>query len=110
MKRSLFYIILCCLLVYCNNDKHFEKDPQGSSTTKMLMDSFELHFKILDAAVQQHPLDTLYRCCTTSIDFMEEKTEIEPSSPGDFSGRAYFTKKDWKKWHDWYRIKYNLPN
>lgn len=97
MKQSLFCIVLCCLLVYCNNDKHSKKHQVESPTTKTLLDSFEHHFKILDSVVQQQPLDTLYRCCASSIDFMEEKTEIEPSSPGDFSGRSYFTKKDWGK-------------
>ncbi|HET9434269.1 MAG TPA: hypothetical protein VFO37_10965 [Chitinophagaceae bacterium] len=41
---------------------------------------------------------------------MEEETEIEPSSPGDFFGRAYFTKKDWEKWHNWYRSKHGSAN
>ena len=109
MKLSLFYIILCCLLVYCNNDKHSEKHAEKNPTDKTL-DSFEYHFNILDSVVQQHPLDTLYTCCTPSIDFMEEKTEIEPSSPDNFFGRRYFTKKDWEKWHNWYRNKYNTTN
>ena len=110
MKLSLFCIVLCCLLVYCNNDKHSEKHQVESPTTKTLLDSFELHFKILDSVVQQHPADTLYRCCSLSIFFMEEKTEIEASSPGDFIGRRYFTKKDWEKWYEWYRNKYNTTN
>src|SRR5829696_4403656 len=75
MKLNLFLIMPCCLLLCCNNDKPVEKHQQEVSTTKTLLDSFELHFKILDAAVQQHSLDTFYHCCTTSIDFMEEKTE-----------------------------------
>src|SRR5688572_24748597 len=99
MKQSLVCIILFWLLAYCNNDKPSEKQRQEIPTTKTLRDSFEQHFRILDSVVKHQPSVTLYRCCTTSIDFMEEKTEIEPSSPGDFSGRRYFTKKDWEKWH-----------
>src|SRR5687767_8200107 len=107
MKQSLICIILFCLLAYCNNDKPSEKQQQEIPTTKTLLDSFEHHFRILDSVVRQNPLDTLYRCCTLSMFFMEEKTEIEPSSPGDFIGRRYFTKKDWEKWHSWYRNKYD---
>ena len=118
MKLRLFCIILCCLLAYCNNDKHSGKHQQESPTAKTLLDSFKHHFKILDSIVQQHPLDTLYKCCTSSIpqcctpsiDFMDEKTEIEPSSHANFMGRLYFTKKDWEKWHEWYDKKYGKNN
>ena len=89
---------------------HSKKNHQESPRTKTLLDSFEYHFNILDSVVQQRPSDTLYMCCYSSIDFMEEKTEIEPSSPGDFFGRSYFTKKDWEKWHDWYVKKYQKDN
>jgi|SRR5215204_7121638 len=109
MKLSLPSIILCCLLVYCNNDKHPQQHQQESPNTKT-SESFEYHFRILDSVVQRHPLDTLYQCCTPSIDFMEDKTEIEPSSPDDFFGRMYFTKKDWEKWHNWHRNKLNSTN
>lgn len=110
MKLNLFYIILCCLLVYCNNDKSVEKHQQDTTAPKALLDSFEHHFKILDSVVLQNPLDTLYRCCSESTFFLELKTEIEASSPGTFFGRTYFTKRDWEKWHDWYRNKYNSGN
>lgn len=99
--------MVCCILYNCNYDydKHSD-DLQQENLEIKEVDSFKYHFNILDSVVRHQPLDTLYRCCTSSIDFMEEKTEIEPSSPGDFSGRSYFTKRDLEKWHEWYEKKY----
>lgn len=101
MKINLLCFLISCSLVYCGNQSNPNKNNEQNSEIGTV-DSFKYHFQILDSVVQRSPIDTFYHCCTQSIEFMEEKTEIEPSSPDGFFGRLYFTKIDLEKWHEWY--------
>ena len=60
------------------------------------------HFHILDSVKNSKPLDSIFRCCSPSIKFMEDKTEIQSITSGTFIGKVEFTKYDLIRWHEWY--------
>lgn len=96
-------ILLSCFFFY--NTDACAQQAGVLNTTDSIKRLFVNHFKILDKAARKSRADTVY-CCTSSVDFMEGYTKIEPETEGSFTGRWGFTKVALKQWHEWYNEKY----
>ena len=74
-----------------------------------LKKQFVKHFKALDKAARKNNkisnADIIY-CCQSSVNFMADKTDIEPGTMGNRLGYPGFTKEALKQWHEWYDKKY----
>ena len=112
MRQNLVYILFLSIVASCNNDKEQRiVEDQESKSKKPTMhgipDSlFLYHFRILDSAAQFPPEDTMYHCCHSSVEFMEEFTHIPSDSESDYFGSTGFKREDLQKWHEWYDKKY----
>ncbi len=111
MRRILVYILFVSSGASCNNDKHQTVEKKESKSVLLALhripDSvFTYHLKVLDSVANAHPRDTLYKCCFSSVNFIEAKTGIEANVDGDYFGAIGFTKKDLRNWQDWYDKKY----
>jgi hypothetical protein len=97
-----FFLSFCLILVVisCNN-KH-----NSSAKNKRIKKEFLTHFKILDSAVSSNKSDTIYHCCTNSIQFMELNTGIDAYSDGTFIGKLSFSKNNWHNWHNWFNERF----
>lgn len=109
MKIFIKIVLTVSLLNCCsNNDQsdkkltYTEKNPLQNESDSLYHDAIRHHLQILDSARKAHPNDTVYYCCTPSINFMELNSKIEASSDGTQLGRLAFTRVDLQKWHEWY--------
>lgn len=116
MRQSLVSILVLCSIVSCNNDNQNLAVEEANSTEKKpvlsrIPDSvFHYHFKILDSVAKNPPKDTMYRCCSNSVNFMVENTGIDADVEYDYFGATGFKKEDLRKWHVWYYEKYGKKN
>jgi len=112
MNIIFTFILLLCLFVSCNNkgDEKQTAIKQDTGIKKIVTHKtpevlFLYHLKILDSAAKLALNDTI-RCCSVSIEFMEENTEIETDTEGSYVGPLSFLKKDLRKWHEWFDKEY----
>jgi hypothetical protein len=74
-----------------------------------LKKQFVKYFKALDRKAVKNNMnndtDVIY-CCQSAINFMADKTDIEPGTIGNRLGYPGFTKASLKQWHEWYDKKY----
>jgi hypothetical protein len=100
-------IILICFIVFSSSligcNTAFKQTNKNSLKSNISSDTtFEYHFYILDSARKAYPKDTIYSCCTPSINFMEIHTGIEGHSDGTLLGKLSFSKDDLRRWHEWF--------
>ncbi len=96
---KMFWPLWLVLLFGCKNNDASNKRELDS--TQVLQREFEHHFKILDSAVKNSISDTI-RCCSVSIEFMEQHTKIEAHTEGSYVGPLDFLKSDFMAWKKWY--------
>lgn len=63
---------------------------------------FMKHLNLLDSAANEFNGDTV-TCCSASIAYMVENTDVKISAEGTSYGFLYFTKSELRKWHNYYR-------
>lgn len=67
------------------------------------------HYNRLASVVKSMPKDTIYYCCSGSIMYIEEKSNIFSKSDFTFAGKLYFTKSDFIKWQKWFLDRLRPP-
>ena len=93
MKIHLIYIF--CILYFCSC---YTNKNIGNSNHKA---EFKAHLNKLDSAAKIYPGDTVF-CCSNSISFMVENTNVKIQTKPTFHGFLFFTKTDLVQWHKFY--------
>jgi hypothetical protein len=102
MKKIISYTVVFAVLISCNDSKS-HRQHEGEKKNKPIVEiEFERHLKILDSVVEKNPNDTIYTCCSESIDFMEKTTGIDGHADGTTLGKLFFSRNDFIKWRTWY--------
>jgi len=102
MKAICSFIVVFTILISCNDSKPHGQQNGEETIKPVLGIEFEKHFKILDSVVNKNLQDTIYTCCSESMDFMERTTGIDGHADGTTLGKLFFSKNDFIKWKAWY--------
>ncbi|MCS3798766.1 hypothetical protein GGD38_004136 [Chitinophagaceae bacterium OAS944] len=62
---------------------------------------FKYHLNILDSAAKRYTSNTV-PCCSSSIAFLVEHSNVKVLADGTFHGYLFFTKSELSQWHKWY--------
>lgn len=95
--KKLVFVLFGCLLF---SDSFSQVDSLKAKKLQLELD-FRYHFKVLDSVVMKKNLKRYY-CCSASISFMEEKTDVISSTEKGYYKNLSFTLKDLFNWHEWY--------
>lgn len=103
----IFWVLLFSLNISSGQQTPVHKD--FIQNVDSLKKQFAKHFKVLDKAAKKKNkgsnTDVIY-CCQAAVNFMADKTNIEPGTMGNRLGYPGFTKVALKQWHKWYYKKY----
>ena len=102
MNKYLIWFTLCILSACGNNKSRLEIISKADTLDALTKRNFEFHFKILDSLTNLSYNDSMVVGGMPSIEFMEEKTNIEAHSDGTSFGKLEFSKNDLHRWHEWY--------
>jgi hypothetical protein len=94
--RVLSIVILISCFFSCVSSKN--------SFTNKKRKRFLMHLNILDSAAKNSIVDTV-SCCSNSIAFMVDNTDVKVHSEATFHGFLFFTKGDLVEWHKFYEKK-----
>jgi len=89
--------LIASILIGCFFSCGISKD----SFTNKKRKQFLTHLNILDLAAKNCISDTV-SCCSNSIAFMVENTDIKIHSQATFNGFLFFIKEDLINWHKFY--------
>ena len=94
--KTNFIIISLVFLFACRNSKNLGNDK--------IKDEFLKHLNILDSGAKIYSGSTI-SCCSNSIAFMIENTNVKIHSKATFHGFLFFTREDLVQFHKYYKEK-----
>ena len=100
--RLLRSNVILFLLLFHSIAVFSQKKYKKNSRTARL---FKYHLNILDSAAKKYDSDTVC-CCSSSIAFMVEHSDVIIHAEGTFHGFLFFTKLELIEWHKWYDNKF----
>jgi hypothetical protein len=106
MKKVLIILGIIIFTFSCSWQRKIQENVIDYTTADKEKDSLLVKsFSAVDLIVKNNKTGKSYYCNISVLKVLEEKTGIASTGDGSILGKK-FTRQDWLKWHEWFRLNF----
>jgi hypothetical protein len=106
MKKITVLLFIAATIFSCGWQKKIQENLTAYTATDKERDSLLVKsFSAVDLIVKKNKTGKSYYCEISVIKTLEEKTGISSTGDGSIVGKK-FTRQDWLKWHEWFKLNF----